>query len=115
MAALNHFFELYDEFFKIGVIKYWKSVLSSDNILWNDKMEHGHTVRMNQKEPIFHNPRAVYVIELTVSAYLLAVETSEGIHIEDQFYQSAKSCMRESTIPFSVETFFEKIENWEEL
>lgn len=114
VAALNHFFELYDEFVKIGVTRYWKSVLSVENILWNDKMEHGHAVRMNQKEPIFHNPRAVYVIELTVPAYLLAVETSEGIHIEGQFYQSAKSCMKESRIPFSAEIFFGKIENWEE-
>lgn len=113
-SALNKFFEFYDEFVKTGVTRYWKSVLSADNIRCNDNMEHGYVDRMNQKEPFFYNPKAVYVIELTISACILAVETSEGMHFEKRFYPTAESCMRKSIIPFNAEIFFGKIENWEE-
>lgn len=36
-TALQKFFELYDEFRQVGMKRYWKAVLSGDNIAWNNQ------------------------------------------------------------------------------
>ncbi len=42
-AALWKFFELYDGFIRVRMRRYWKAVLSEDNIAWNNQMEHAYT------------------------------------------------------------------------
>ena len=111
--ALHKFFELYDEFNQIGMKGYWKAVLNKDNIYWNDSMEHGYSMRENRKEPIFKNPVAVYVIELTISACILLIETSDDIRIDPQFFTSDEQAKAQSSIPFSAESYFGKIVSWE--
>ena len=63
---------------------------------------------------MFVDPVAVYVIELTISAYILAVETLNYIKLEPQFFQSLESA-KSGTIPFSAQTYFGKIDSWEEV
>lgn len=109
--ALNKFFELYDEFKQIKMTRYWKAVLSQDNIQWNNSME--HTCR-NGKEPVFINPVAVYVIELSISMYILAVETMEDVRLEPQFFTSSEQAKGKSKIPLGAEIYFGKIDSWEE-
>ena len=41
-------------------------------------------------EPIYKNPVAVYVLELTISAYMLIVETTNEIYTEASFFFSAE-------------------------
>lgn len=112
--ALDMFFDLYDEYKQIGMKKYWKAVLSEENIQWNNSMEHGVSMKNNEKGPMFVDPVAVYVIELTISAYILAVETLNYIKLEPRFFQSLESA-KSGTIPFSAQTYFGKIDSWEEV
>ena len=111
--ALDMFFGLYDEYKQIGMRRYWKAVLSEENIQWNNSMEHGASIGNNKKEPIYADPVAVYVIELTISAYILAVETKNYIKLEPQFLQSFESAQN-GTIPCGAQTYFGKIDFWEE-
>lgn len=111
--ALDMFFDLYDEYKQIGMRRYWKAVLSEKNIQWSNSMDYSVSMRNNKKEPMFADPVAVYVIELTISAYILAVETLNHIQLGSQFYQSLESA-KSGTIPFSAQTYFGKIDSWEE-
>ena len=113
--ALNKFFELYDEFCQIRMKRYWKAVLSEDNIQWNNSMK-GTCRRWwpDGREPIFSDPIAAYVIELTFPAYILAVETADNIRLEQQFFTSAEIAKGRGPIPFGAETYFGQIDQWEE-
>lgn len=114
--ALNKFFELYDEFNQVGMKRYWKAVLSEDNIQCNNSMKNICTVRYDKgKEPAFFNPVAVYVIELTIPAYILVVETMDDIRFELQFFRSAKEAKENGCIPSGAEIYFGKIDSWEEV
>lgn len=112
--ALNHFFELYDEFVQVRMKRYWKTILTEKNIEWNNSMEHGGSMRADIKTLWFKNPLAVYVIELTIPAYILLVETTETICLEREFFSSAEEAKRTASIPFSAEVYFGKIDSWEE-
>lgn len=112
--ALDMFFDLYDEYKQIGMRRYWKAVLSEENIQWNNSMEHGVSIKNNKKKPMFMDPVAVYVIELTISAYILAVKTLNYIKLEPQFFQSLESA-KSGMIPFSAQTYFGEINSWEEV
>ncbi|MDE7432149.1 MAG: hypothetical protein K2N34_09590 [Lachnospiraceae bacterium] len=115
--ALNKFFELFDEFTKIKMKRYWRAVLTKDNIKWNNSMEHVYrTYRMgeNDKEPVFVNPIAVYVIELTIDAYILAVETSKDFLCESEFFSSFEQAKGKNRIPLGAEVYFGQIDSWEE-
>lgn len=112
--ALNQFFELYDEFVQIRIKRYWKAVLTEKNIQWNNSMEHAYTMSENGKKPIYENPIAVYVIELTIPAYVLAVETSNDMKFGTQFFPSFEQAKGSHTIPAGAEVYFGKIDLWEE-
>ncbi len=111
--AFDKFFELYDEFNRLGMKGYWKAVLNEQNIRWNNSMEHGYAMRENGKEPIFKNPSVVYVIALTIPAYMLVIETSECVRIDPELF-SDKKVNAQSGAPFSLESYFGKIISWEE-
>lgn len=127
-SALWKFFELYDGFIRVRMRRYWKAVLSMDNIAWNNQMEHAYTIRPKKdnglgpyqfdeltyvKEPVYLNPLAVYMIELTIPAYILAVETVSAIELKPQFYFSPESAMKTGHFQ-SAETYFGPIDFWEE-
>lgn len=112
--ALNQFFELYDEFVQIRIKRYWKAVLTEKNIQWNNSMEHAYIMRENGKRPIYENPIAVYVIELSIPAYILAVETSNDMEIGTQFFPSFEQAKGSHTIPSGAGVYFGKIDLWEE-
>lgn len=66
--------------------RYWKTILSEDNIAWDD---------------LYRNPLAVYVISLTISAWIFAVETAADVRLEIQFFASrrrlkAATCFRKA-------------------
>ena len=119
-AAFWKFFEIYDEFNQVRMKRYWKAVLSGDNIAWNDQMEHAYAMRWlkvngkysNVKEPIYKDPLAVYVMELTISVYIFAVETANDIELERRFFMSLQKV--KGNQPGGVERYFGPIDRWEE-
>lgn len=127
-AALWKFYEFYDGFIRVRMKRYWRSILSEDNITWNNQMEHAYRMRPKTsetgfytvkemtfvKEPIYHNPFAVYVIELTIPAYILAVETSSAIQLIPRFFSSPESAKGIGHFPEGAEIYFGPIESWEE-
>lgn len=112
--ALNLFFELYQEFIHVGMKRYWRAVLTKENLEWNNKMEHGYAMRRDGPEPIYKNPIAVYVLELTIPVYMLIVETQNEVHGETQFFSSPEEAKGNGRIPEGAETYFGKIDTWEE-
>jgi len=127
-AALWKFFELYDGFIRVRMRRYWKAVLSKENIAWNNRMEHAYTIRPKKsgtgpcvldeltyvKEPVYLDPLAVYMIELTIPAYLLAVETASDIQLKPTFFASPESAKGTGHCPEGAEIYFGPIGSWEE-
>ena len=120
-AALQKFFELYDEFRQIGMKRYWKAVLSEDNIAWNDQMKRVRRYAYTDEkgnhvmEPVYRNPLAVYVVELTISAWLFAVETADNIQLGPPFFfASPEEAKGAGCIPEGAEVYFGPINSWEE-
>lgn len=68
----------------------------------------------SEKRPIFDKPLAAYVIKLTAPAYLLAVETERDMRLGMFFYNSFEQAAGNRHIPESAETYFGKIDNWQE-
>lgn len=128
--ALWKFYEFYDGFIRVRMKRYWKAVLSEDNIAWNNRMEHAYTIRPKKvdnkadpyrfdeltyvKEPVYLDPLAVYMIELTIPAYILAVETAADIQIKLSFYTSPESAKGTGYFPEGAEIYFGPIDSWEE-
>lgn len=128
--ALQKFFELYDGFRRVRMKRYWKAVLTQDNIAWNNQMKRacscsvqpgytgfgvgGRIDDMTVREPIYHNPLAVYVIELTIFAYILAIETDSSIQLEWRFFSSPELAMGDKLFPEGAEVYFGPIDSWEE-
>lgn len=108
--ALNLFFGLYQEFRRIEMKRYWRAVLTKENIARNDRMEQGYAVTEDGPKPIYKNPIAVYVLELTIPAYMLIVEMTEEVHAESLFFSSAEVAKGKG----GAEDFFGKIDTWEE-
>ena len=108
--ALNLFFGLYQEFRRIEMKRYWRAVLAEENIARNDRMEQGYAVTEDEPKPIYKNPIAVYVLELTIPAYMLIVEMTEEVHAESLFFSSAEVAKGKG----GAEDFFGKIDTWEE-
>ncbi|MDE5892190.1 MAG: hypothetical protein K2H45_04610 [Acetatifactor sp.] len=122
-VALQKFFEFYDGFIRVRMRRYWKAVLSEDNIACNNQMKRacscsvrsGYTgfgqyklKDMTVREPIYHNPLAAYVIELTIPVCILAVETAAEIKLERWFFSSPKTAKE------GAESYFDSIDSWEE-
>lgn len=66
-------------------------------------------------EPIYKNPIAVYVLELTIPAYMLVVETTNEVRTETLFFSSAEEAKGTCSIPAGAEIYFGKINTWEEV
>ena len=127
-AALQRFFELYDDFKQVRMKRYWKAVLSEDNIAWNDQMKGSYRCTgpnasgpglytladLPGKEPIYRSPLAAYVIELTISACILAVETAADIRLEIQFFAAPEKAKGGVRFPKGLESYFGHIDSWEE-
>lgn len=129
-AALWKFYELYDGFIRVRMRRYWKAVLSRDNIAWNDQMEHAYMIRPKKiehgtgpfrynewdyvKGPIYLDPLVVYMIELTIPAYILAVETASDIQLKLSFFSSPESAKGTGHFPEGAEIYFGPIDSWEE-
>ena len=113
--ALNTFFELYDEYEQIRMKRCWKAALTENNIEYNNSMEHGYSVRENKKMPIFINPIAVYIVELTISAFILVVEASDEISIDPQFFKSFEGAKGNGSLPLGAQHYFGEINNWKEV
>ncbi|MCM1258653.1 MAG: hypothetical protein NC307_12465 [Roseburia sp.] len=88
--------------------RYFKATLTEKNIERSKKVQ-CHYMGNNAKvvEPIFKNPMAVYVVELTIPAYMLLLGTTDYLKIERQFYKSLKDAMEKNSE--SAESFFEKL------
>ena len=110
-VALQKFFEFYDGFKQVGMSRYWKAILSEDNIAWNDQMK---GACREGRAPIYCNPLAVYVIELTISAWILAVETTADVELEFRFFTSLEKAKGGSLFPEGAEVYFGHIDSWEE-
>ena len=66
--------------------RYWKAVLSEDNIAWNNQMEHAYMIRPQKiesgtdpytyneltyvKGPVYLDPVSDYMIEFTIKDYI---------------------------------------------
>ncbi len=109
--ALNLFFDLYQEFRQLKMKRYWKAVLTKENIAWNDKMKRCYSVREHGPEPVYKNPIAVYALELTIPVCMLAVETTSEVLTERQFFSSADGAKGNHS---GAEIYFGKIDTWEE-
>lgn len=115
--ALNLFFDLYKEFRQLEMKRYWKAILTKENIEWNDSMEHHYSVTEHGAEPTYKNPIAVYVLELTIPVYMLAVETTDEVRMVHvpSFFTSVEEAKGSRSIPSRAETYFGKIDAWEEV
>lgn len=113
--ALFKFFELFDEFKEIRAEKYWRAVLSHENIAYNNSMEHCFAMRVDEKQPIYDNPVCAYVIKLTIPAYLLAVETDTELRVERHFHPTFEHTVGNKHFPEGAEVYFGKIDNWTEV
>lgn len=109
--ALNLFFDLYQEFRQLKMKRYWKAVLTKENIAWNDKMKRCYSVREHGPEPVYKNPIAVYALELTIPVCMLAVETTNEVLTERLFFSSAQEAKGNHN---GAEIYFGKIDTWEE-
>lgn len=118
--ALEMFFTLYDEFEQIRPVKYWKAVLTAENIEYNNSCRHCYRMTgedHEEREPIYDKPLFAYIIELDLvgkTAYLLVVETENSVEAEHWLYNSFEQAASSDCIPESAETYFGKIDNWAE-
>ena len=110
--ALNLFFDLYQEFRQLEMKRYWKAILTKENIAWNDKMKRCYSVREHDPEPVYKNPIAVYALELTIPVCMLAVETTNEVLTERLFFSSAQEAKGNHN---GAEIYFGKIDTWEEV
>lgn len=106
--ALQKFFELYDGFIRVRMKRYWKATLSGDTGFTGFGTGAYHLSNMAVREPIYHNPLAAYVIELTIPAYILAIETTANIELERHFFSSPQAAKK------GAESYFGPIDSWEE-
>lgn len=109
-AALDKFYEFFDEFRLLKMESGRKALLSRENMYYNDSMEHCRHVYMDRIEPCYKNPIAVYITELSENnGFVMAVETEEKIEIERKIFRSYEKAEEFAEIHFG------KIENWQEI
>lgn len=128
-AALWQFYEFYDGFIRVRMRRYWKAILSQDNIAWNNQMEHTYSIRPKKtgcktgpysfdeltyvREPVYLDPLAVYIIELTIPAFLLAVETISDIQLKRFFFPSLEAAKGIGHCE-GAEKYFGPLDSWKE-
>ncbi|MDE6926507.1 MAG: hypothetical protein K2P59_14850 [Acetatifactor sp.] len=119
-VALQKFFEFYDEFRQIRMRRYWKAVLSEDNIARHDQVKcvshsDGTDVEGDHvMNPAYRNPLAVYVMELTIPVCIFAVETETDLCLARWFFTSAEKAKRAGMFPRGVEACFGPVDVWKE-
>lgn len=120
--ALQKFFEFYDGFIRVRMKGYLKAVLTEDNITYHNQMKGGYSCSDRSgrtdlglytlddiiRQPLYPDPLAVYVIELTIPVYIIAVETDNDIQLNRWFFPSLKQAIRQA------ESNFSPIASWEE-
>lgn len=105
--ACKRFFELYDVFSNMTVVGYEKAVLSQYNLKYVESMEHGCTITQSrEKQPLYINPILVYIIRLSISAFLTAVETQNNIECGG-LYKNYEDLRK------YLDSVFGKIDLWE--
>ena len=62
------------------------------------------------REPIYRNPLAVYVIELTIFVWILAVETAANVRLELQFFATPEKAKGSGLFPEGAEIYFVHID-----
>ena len=93
-------------------------------------MEHAYTIRPKKTErgtgpfvfnehdyekgPVYLDPIAVYMIELTIPAYILAVETASDIQVRMSYFASPESAKGTDHFSEGAEIYFGPINLWEE-
>lgn len=119
--ALEMFFPLYDEFEQIRPTRYWKTVLTAENIAYNNDCQHCYRVPGYpdnlEREPIFDKPLTAYITELDLigkTAYLLTIETEAAAEHEREFFRSFEDAAHGWGIHTGAENYFGKIDNWQE-
>ena len=113
-AAFNKFFEIYDDFVSIGMKGYWKAELTESNIEYNNSMIKVHCCKNGKMEPIYRDPKAVYVIELSIPAYILVVETEVNVRITECFFNCADEAKGIGFSKAGAERYFGEIRQWKE-
>lgn len=109
-AALDKFFEIFDEFKSLKMTNGKKAVLSTENRYYNNSMEHCCKKIAGKAEPCYKNPIAVYICKLSSNnGFIAAVETEEKVEIADYIFNSLNQAEE------FAEKFFGKIEGWQEL
>ena len=113
-AAFYKFFEFYDDFYSAEVNHCEKAVLTEENIRHNNSMEHGYSMRNGKKEPLYREPKAVYITELSLGCTILSVETAtEGFVTYWEIFDCSNK-VREYILSH-VESLFGKLDCWEEV
>lgn len=122
-VALQKFFEFYDGFIRVRMKRYWKAVLTKDNVAYNDSMKGSWTYSDPRKryigsglyaledlvrEPLYCSPQAAYVMELTIPVCIIAVETAADIRPDTWFFTSLANAQK------SVENRLGPVSCWEE-
>lgn len=112
-AALNKFYEIFDEFKLLKMENGRKAILNKENIYYNDSMKHGFferydiLKRCSKREYIYINPVAVYIAELSGNnGFLTAIEMEDKIEIEHSIFKNYEKAKE------FAENRFGKIENW---
>ncbi|MDE7229385.1 MAG: hypothetical protein K2N56_02790 [Oscillospiraceae bacterium] len=119
--GLETFFTMYDEFEQLSPVRYWKAVLTAENIAYNDDCQHCYRMSgtdETKREPVYTKPLAAYIIELDLTgktAFLLVVETEETIEVKNEFYESFEQAAQNQNSYDGAATYFGKIDNWQEL
>ena len=119
--GLEMFFSLYDEFERIRPTRYWKAVLTAENIAYNNDCQHCYRMtgeNHTKKEPIFDKPLAAYITELDLTgktAYLLVVETENSVKDEKEFFRTFEEAAHGWGVHSGAQTYFGKIDNWQEI
>lgn len=109
-AALDKFYEFFDEFKSLKMVNGRKAVLSRENIYYNDSMEHCRHEYIDRIESSYKNPIAVYIAELSGNnGFVTVIETEERIEIEHNIFRSCKKSEE------FAESRFGKIESWQDI
>ena len=93
---------------------YWKAELTESNIEYNNCMIKTRSCINGKTEPIYRDPKAVYVIELSVPAYFLVVETENYVRITESFFNSADDAKGTGSSMPGAEVYFGEIRQWKE-
>lgn len=100
-TAFDRFFEIYDEFRQLRMTECVKYALTEDNIDYNNSMEHCCSMSADGKKPVFSNPLAVYLAELTDNTgWIMVVETYNQIKSEHRIFGSREKAVECAEIYF---------------